>query len=282
MTARDAGEAEGGRRPDPVPLGPVPLGPVALGAASEGPAGAVPGRTAVWQAIEAALAADLAAGRYGPGDRLPSEARLAERFGVHRHTVRRALGALAEAGLVRPRRGAGVFAIPPEGARADYPLGPRVRYTEAIERAGRAPGRRVLRVETRAASRSEAEALGLAPGDRVHVHEGIALADGRPVALVHGVFPAARLPGLPEALRREGSVTAALAACGVPDYARRRTRVTAEAATAIQARHLELPEGAPLLRTDALNVEPDGRPVERGRTWFAGARVALTVGEDGA
>jgi DNA-binding GntR family transcriptional regulator len=60
-----------------------------------------------------ALAADIAAGRHAPGERLPSEAQLAQRFGVNRHTVRRALAALAEDGLVQARRGAGVFVTGP-------------------------------------------------------------------------------------------------------------------------------------------------------------------------
>jgi len=39
-------------------------------------------------------------------------------------------------------------------------------------------------------------------------------------------------------------------------------------------------QGAPLLRSETINVEPQGRPVEFGMTWFAGDRVALTVVPD--
>lgn len=38
-----------------------------------------------------------------------------------------------------------------------------------------------------------------------------------------------------------------------------------------------LAEGAPILRTRAVNVDGTGHPVEYGTTWFAGDRVALTV-----
>ncbi len=66
-------------------------------------------RTAIWTSIAEALTADIGAGRYGPGDKLPTEAELSVRFGVNRHTVRRALAALADDGLVHSRRGSGVF-----------------------------------------------------------------------------------------------------------------------------------------------------------------------------
>ena len=45
---------------------------------------------AQWRQIADTLRADIAGGTLGPGDQLPTEARLAARFGVNRHTVRRA------------------------------------------------------------------------------------------------------------------------------------------------------------------------------------------------
>ena len=113
----------------------------------------------------------------------------------------------------------------------------------------------------------------------VHAYEGLSLADGQPLALFRSVFPAARFPGLPDALRRLSSVTAALREEGIEDYTRAWTRVNAKLATATQALHLHLREGAPLLRTISLNIDPEGRPVEYGRTWFSGDRVTLTLAE---
>lgn len=231
----------------------------------------------VWTRIRAALEADLAAGRYLPGDRLPSEATLAARFGVNRHTLRRALAALAEAGLVHARRGAGVFVT---ARPTDYRIGRRTRFHQNLAAAGQTAGRRLLSLETRAADAGEAAALALAPGGPVHVYEGLSLANGVPLALFRSVFCAIRFPGLKEALAEAGSITAALARAGLPDYTRRSTRFSAERADAVRARHLRLPEGAPLLRTVAINVDAEGRPVEYGRSWFAGDRVQLIVEPD--
>lgn len=234
-------------------------------------------RTPVWQTIATTLEAEIGQGHYRPGDKLPTEAALAARFGVNRHTVRRALADMGARGLVRSRRGAGVFVA---AEPTLYPIGKRTRFHQNIRATGRLPEKRVLRLETRPADEGEAQALGLDTGADVVVYEGLSLAGGAAVAHFESVFPAARLPGLAAALGEVTSVTEALRRVGVADYIRAETRITAERTNATQALHLNLREGDPLLRTTALNTTPNGTPVEYGRTWFAGERVALTVAPD--
>ena len=231
----------------------------------------------LWAAIAAALADEIARGLYQPGDRLPTEAMLAARFGVNRHTVRHALAHLATGGLIHSRRGSGVFV---RASPTDYPLGRRVRFHQNLAASGRSASRRTLLLDTRRADAAEAEALALAPGAQVHVYEGLSMADKVPLALFRSVFPAGRFPGLKAGLAETGSVTQALAREGLADYTRATTRLTAKVARGTRAALLHLPEGAPLLRTVAVNVDPDGHPIEFGTTWFAGDRVTLTVTPD--
>lgn len=228
----------------------------------------------IWKTIAATLRAEIAGGAYPTGGRLPTEAQLASRFGVNRHTVRHALSDLIAAGELRARRGAGVFVT---ARSTDYPIGTRTRFHENVLASGRTPSRRMLRLETRPAMVAEAEALALPEGAAVHLAEGLSLVDGQPVALFRSAFPAARFPGLPETLSRLNSVTATLAELGVADYTRAQTRITAIAADAVLALHLDLPAGAPVLHSVAVNVDPQGRPVEFGTTFFAGERVTLTI-----
>ncbi len=231
-------------------------------------------RTPVWRAIANALRSDIAEGRYHPGDKLPTEATLAARFGVNRHTVRRALADLVEAGLVRTRRGSGAFVA---ATPASYPIGQRVRFHENLLAAGRIPLKRVLQVEIRAATPAEAETLAIAAGSEVCAYHGLSLADGVPIAVFESVFPMQRLAGIDAALAETSSVTEALRRVGIPDYTRASTRLTAVLADATQALHLEIREGDPLMRTTSVNVDDGGTPVEYGRTWFCGDRVTLTV-----
>ena len=234
-------------------------------------------RSPLWSAIARTLRDEIAQGHVPIGSRLPTEAELARRFGVNRHTVRRAMAALTEEGLVHPRRGAGVFVA---DRPTEYPVGRRVRFHQNLRAAGRLPGKQVLSLATRPADGAEAAALEIAEGAEVHVYDGLSLADGRPIALFRSVFPAARTPGLTGALTRDSSVTAALLTCGITDYTRASTRIGASLATATQAVHLQLREGDPILATTGLNVTPDGRPIEHGLTWFSGSRVTLTMADD--
>ncbi len=234
-------------------------------------------RSPLWASIAATLSGEIAAGHYQPGDKLPTEAELSARFGVNRHTVRHALASLAGQGAVLARRGAGVFvAIRP----TDYPIGRRVRFHQNVLASGRSPSRHILRLETRPGDAREAAALGLAAQATVHVVEGLSLADGLPLALFRSVFPAARFATFLATMQATQSVTAALAAEGLTDYTRASTKITAVAADALQALHLRVAEGAPILRTVAVNVDTTGQPVEFGTTWFAGDRVTVTLSAD--
>jgi LacI family transcriptional regulator len=59
--------------------------------------------------ISRQLRADIAAGRYGPDQRLPSEPQLVKSFGVSRPTVARALLDLQREGLIERRAGSGTY-----------------------------------------------------------------------------------------------------------------------------------------------------------------------------
>lgn len=236
-----------------------------------------PGPAPVWQQIREALAAEIGGGRYRPGDRLPAEAALARRFGVHRHTLRRAMAALAASGLVHVRRGTPATVV---GRPLDYAIGARTRFRDNLAAAGLAARTEILRIETLRAGPAEAEALGLPPEGRVHVLEAVGLAEGLPVTYGVSAVPADRFPDFPAGMRAAGSVTRALALAGLPDYGRRWTRLSAEAAGGAVARHLRAAEGAPLLCATWLNDDAAGRPVEFGRTWFPPDRVQLVVDRD--
>ncbi|HPD91544.1 MAG: phosphonate metabolism transcriptional regulator PhnF [Rhodobacter sp.] len=226
----------------------------------------------LWRQIARSLDEDIANAR--PGDRLPSEAQLAARFGVNRHTVRRALAALAEAGTVHARRGAGVFVA---ARPTEYPLTRRTRFHEALSATGRVPGRRVLSVQSATASQVEAQVLALAPGEPVLRVEGVSLSDGQVIGHFRSAFAMARLPGLAQHIRLGKGVTESLAACGVADYTRAWTRLTACNADAILAGHLQLRPAEAVMRLESMNQDPAGQPLEYGITHFAGARVTLTV-----
>jgi len=158
----------------------------------------------------------------------------------------------------------------------DYPIGRRVRFHQNLSAQGRMPSKEFLTLETRTARPEESDALALAQNAQVQVCEGLSFADGQVIALFRSVFSAARFPDMLAHLEQAQSVTAALRLGGVTDYTRASTRINAKLASATQALHLRVAEGAPILRTINLNVDDQGQPLEYGRTWFAGDKVTLT------
>jgi len=184
---------------------------------------------------------------------------------------------MAERGILRSRRGAGVFV---EAPPTEYSIGKRVRFHRNIRATGRLPQKQVLRLETRPSDETEARALDLETGDLVLIYEGLSLSEGAPIAHFISIFPVDRVPGMAATLEEVTSVTEALRRNGIYDYTRRDTRLSALLADPVLALHLRLREGDPLLKAVGLNITTDGTPIELGKTCFAGDRVTLTVTND--
>lgn len=228
----------------------------------------------LWRQIVQTIEQEIGSGAHKPGARLPTEAEFSARFDVNRHTVRRAMEELEGRGLVRVEQGRGSFVAEDV---LDYRLGPRTRFSEIIRRQNREPGGRILRVTEIPAEASLAEQLGMRRGRPVILAERLALADGRPVVIGTHHFPAARFARLPELLAENPSITAALAACGVPDYRRQVTRVTARLPTPDEADILQQSRSRPVLVTEAVNTDPAGAVVDVTHARYAAGRVQLVV-----
>jgi len=232
--------------------------------------------TSMWSAIERALASDIAVGRYTPGQQLPTEQTLAACFGVNRHTVRQAVARLASRGVVRVAHGRGTFVA--EWA-IDYVLGRRTRFTENLAAIGLRGRHRVLETREMAASARIAQLLAVTEGSPLTVVVTAGEAEGRTVSVSEHYFPP-RLAGIADAIAREGSISRALAACGVTDYTRRRSEITARLPDTETACRLGQPETRPVLCVEGLNTDPAGLPVEFGRSFFGGDQVQLIVEAD--
>ncbi|MGE4219268.1 MAG: phosphonate metabolism transcriptional regulator PhnF [Alphaproteobacteria bacterium] len=228
----------------------------------------------LWRQIEQQLAAEIGAGVFTPANRLPTETVLAARFGVNRHTLRQAVNALAERGLVRVEQGRGTFV---QEAVIDYAIGRRTRLSEIVSRHDRSPSGRLLAARTERTGTAVAEALGIPVRSRCLTLETLREADGIPIAIGTHHLPANRFAGLAEAFETAGSLSAAFAEFGIGDYERRTTKVTARMPTAEEARLLQQPRSRPVLVSAGIDAEPHGLPFHYVVTRFPSDRVQLVV-----
>ncbi|WP_246523349.1 phosphonate metabolism transcriptional regulator PhnF [Neoroseomonas eburnea] len=229
---------------------------------------------ALWRQIAAMIEGEIARGAKSAGERLPTEAVLTSRFGVNRHTVRRALEDLEARGLIRVEQGRGAFVAEDV---VDYRLGPRTRFSELVRGQNREPAGRILRISEIQAETQLAEALGIRRGRPVLRIDRLGLADGRPVVLGAHHLPLPRCTKAAEALETNASITAALEACGIPDYRRRASRITARLPTPEEADLLQQSRSRPVLVAESLNVDPAGEPVDWTQAIYAAGRVQLVV-----
>ena len=226
----------------------------------------------LWRKISQTLVSEIGAEGLQPGAKLPTEAQLAARFDVNRHTVRRAIEALVRTGMVRVEQGRGSFVAEDV---LDYAVSSRVRFSEWIRKHNKEPSGQALRVQEVAATRAVAAGLGVEPGATVALYERLGMADGVPVSLARHYFPSARLPGILEALRSTGTITEALGAVGVEDYVRQVTRVSARMPTAHEADLLQVSRIRPLLVCENVNVDRAGTVVEFGVARYPSTRVQV-------
>lgn len=226
----------------------------------------------LWRQIQKALTDDIQAAVIVPGERLPTEHDLAERFQVNRHTVRRAMKALEDDGLIRIEQGRGTFALEQV---IDYPVTRRTRFSENLAAQHVLTGSNVRSVTRVLPHPSIAEALSIGTKTPCTVIQTLRDADGRPLSLADHYFPTERFPGIGEAMKDLGSISNALASFGISDYFRKVTRATARMPSREEAHLLDQPINRPLLVTESVNVDSDGRPLEYGFTRFAGDRVQL-------
>jgi GntR family transcriptional regulator, phosphonate transport system regulatory protein len=159
----------------------------------------------------------------------------------------------------------------------DYAVGPRTRFSENLLRQGRQPAADFLRAAETPASKRAARALEVKIGAPLILLEGLSYVDNRPVSLGQHYLPARRVPGIAEIYKTTRSITKALAQLGIADYRRRNTRVISRMPEPDEARLLRMPPARPLLVTESVNVDPQGRPIEYGIARFVADRIQLVI-----
>ena len=227
-----------------------------------------------WQQVEEELAADIAAGRFIGDSRLPRETELMARFGVGRHSIRRAMQQLQSRGLVQVEQGKGTFV---RDTRLDYRLSERTRFSQNLLEQGREPLGQAIKEAAIAAPLRVSEALRLPPGEPVYHIVRLGLADEDPLGLSNAYFPVRRFPGFDKARRGGHSISAILAEYGVTDYIRLRTDIIVRLPTREEARHLKQSETRPSVLRKKVDVDMKGTPVSYSETAWASERVQFSI-----
>ncbi len=240
---------------------------------------------AAFRQIADHLRDDIATGRVGEGQQLPSERQLMELFDASRGTIRQAIAILRSEGLVEPQHGRGVFvrARPPVRRLASDRFARRHReagkaaFTVEMEAEGRVPEVEVLEVGPGLASPDAAGRLGVEPGDEVLVRSRRYVADGQPLELATSYLPLAIAEGTPitEKNPGPGGIYARLEEAGhrLDHFTE---EVTARMPTPEEARALRMGDGVPVIALVRTAFDESGAAVEVCDTVMAADRYVLS------
>lgn len=210
---------------------------------------------------------------YPWGERLPSESELATEFDVNRLTVRQALADLARQGLVDPVQGKGTFVTPP-AIRYSVAAGKDASFTKAMRSLGHEAEIRSLRT-----TRDDDPVIRqeLATRRVVTRYDFVRLVDGSPWSLSRTWLATGAFPGLADHWAGDSSLYLVLE----QQYGLRMRRAgrtfSAVPADPIDAEHLMVAVGAPVLVSRGLIISEDGEPLAVTEHRCRGDRVQFTV-----
>ena len=193
------------------------------------------------------------------GARLENEIALGNRLGLSRPTIRRAIQDLVDKGLLVRRRGIGTQVVHGRVTR-------NVELTslyEDLERQGQTPRTEMLSSARGTADDRTAEALGVEVGSPVLHLTRLRTADGVPLAILDNVLPAPFVDLEPDDLATHGLYQLLRGRGVIMRVAKQ--RIGARAATASEARLLDLPRGGAVLTMSRTAFDSSGRAVEYGQ-----------------
>ena len=218
----------------------------------------------LYQEVRTLLTQGLAQGEWKPGEALPSESRLAQRFHGSIGTIRRAIDELVAEQILVRQQGRGTFVA------VHTPKQMLFRFFHLVTKDGvkESPETRTVAFSRDRASEPEARRLNLLSGERIIRVVNLELLASSPVAVDHIVLAQDRFPDLTEKIMRErDNTTYSLyqTRYGI-NVVRAHERLRATLCDRNTAKLLKIEPGAPVLEINRTAMTYHNTPVELRRT----------------
>lgn len=236
-----------------------------------------------WREVGETLMREIDHGVLAPGDKLPAEFDLAERFGVARQTVRRALSHLRSEGLIDVQLGRGTFV---SNNVFQYRIAANKTFEENLLESAMAPSRYLLRLERQPAAVGIAAQLGVEIDSPILFALTVNRANDIPVVLGRVYLPSERLPGLDEELTRIAStgesfsLADVIAKSGVARFRRSFIRLKSRLPSTEETQLLELSPLETVVETRSVSENPEGEPVFFSIMSYRGSSVEFFIGPE--
>ncbi|TBX97263.1 phosphonate metabolism transcriptional regulator PhnF [Rhizobium laguerreae] len=237
------------------------------------------GASTLWRVVAEAIEQDIKTSRYKPGERLPTEFELAEKFSVHRNTIRRAMIVLRERDLLRIEQGRGTFV---KERMVRHHLGPKTRLTTALRDIERVGERRFVGSQRMRVTDDLARDLRVPRNRFVRRVDTLTVMDNIVAAAASSYFPLPRFETIETLIEQTGSFSESWRRLGVADYHRWEARISAIALSRKDAQTLSMSRGQPAIFITNINVDLDDVPIVVSHTRIAPQHMQLVVRFDQA
>lgn len=242
---------------------PMAAGPAPAAVAS-------PTFSPLYQQIKALITQSLQSGEWKPGEMIPSEVELANRYKVSQGTVRKAIDELAADNLVMRRQGKGTFVATHHEARAHIRF-LRLRPDEGVPHY---PESRFLEVKRLRAPADVARLLELKSGDAIIYIKRVQSFDGIPTIIEEQWLPGQLFKGL--TAERLSEYKGPMYGLFESEFGTRMIRadekVRAVVAGGEEAALLGVEPGTPLLSAERVSFTYGDKPVELRRGLYLTTR----------
>lgn len=230
-------------------------------------------RTPIYLQLREIVRNKIDEGEYAPGTAIPSENELAALYGINRITVRSAVDALVNEGLLRRVQGKGVFVV---GSKMEQSLEGYGGFVSSLSKSKTAVSVREQAKVLRAAGDKFANLFNIAPDDQIYYIRQLMLAEGKPVASEELYVPYQVLPQLAEVNSSVFSLHDVFAFYGVAVCSMRQS-LEIVPADAKLAKSLDISPDVALIMMDCRCEDALGRVVSFSRSYTRSDKIKFTI-----
>ncbi|MGA9670102.1 MAG: GntR family transcriptional regulator [Terracidiphilus sp.] len=226
----------------------------------------------LYRQIEQRLLDQIQSSELKPDKPLPSIQQIAERMGVSQMTVRQAVRALCELGVIYSRQGKGTFIT---GIKLERDFRQVLSFTEETMARGARPSSKALSFRIQPPDAEVKAALHLSDQDAVFCLRRVRYGDSVPMGIECSCLPVQLCPGLIETFDPTNSLYEELS-----DQYGIQLMVTDEIvevgkASAEEARLLKIAANSPVFLFTRVSYLENGTPVEHVKSVYPGARYKV-------
>lgn len=222
----------------------------------------------VYIQIHNQLRENIENGKWKVGQKIPAERELAADFNVSRMTLRQAIQALVDEGILERRVGAGTFVA---NRKVQEKMSGVTSFTELMQSSGKRASSKTISYHLTIPSQTEIEKLKLPAGEQVMRMERIRYGNDVPICYEVATVPAALVKDFSKTeVTSSFYRTLEQKAHLYPGHAIQ--QISATKATEKIATYLQIKRGDPLLRMSQLSYLQDGRPFEYVHAQYVGSR----------